>query len=164
MDRAIKYLKFSGDCDNFYEWKENTKEIVKHKGILKYLTKEWEIPTEEDEETDEEKVKIYEGNFKAWNFLIIGLKEAIFGYEVSNENKEILNEVTKRLNNCSIKEKSQDPNIWFNRLFNLILKFKKIKARYEKDRDDQKAHVLMFYLMAKTLWEYSVMSKSWLWY
>ena len=38
---------------------------------MKYLTKEWEIPSEEDVEDDEDKLKIYEGNYKAWNFLII---------------------------------------------------------------------------------------------
>ena len=38
---------------------------------MKYLTKEWEIPSEEDLEDDEDKPKIYEGNYKAWNFLII---------------------------------------------------------------------------------------------
>ena len=47
-------IKFSGDYDKFDEWKEKTKAISRHKGILKYRTKEWEIPTEEDSETDED--------------------------------------------------------------------------------------------------------------
>ena len=37
---AIRYIKFSGDYDMFYEWKEKIKEITSHKGTLKYLTKE----------------------------------------------------------------------------------------------------------------------------
>ena len=36
---AISYIKFSGDYDNFDEWKENTMAIARHKGILKYLKK-----------------------------------------------------------------------------------------------------------------------------
>ena len=35
----MKYIKFIGDYDNFDEWKINTKGIVSHKRILKYLTK-----------------------------------------------------------------------------------------------------------------------------
>ena len=52
MAGATRYIKFSGDYDKFDEWKENTKAISKHKGILKYLTKEVEIPTEEEAEND----------------------------------------------------------------------------------------------------------------
>ena len=37
---AISYIKFSGDYDNFYEWKEKTKMISRYKVILKHLTKE----------------------------------------------------------------------------------------------------------------------------
>ena len=39
MAGAIRYIKFSGDYDNFEERRENTKAIARHKGILKYLTK-----------------------------------------------------------------------------------------------------------------------------
>ena len=53
-------------------------------------------------------------------------------YAVSDENQYILNEVTNRWNNCSIKDTSNDPDIWLNELFNLNLKFKKIKEKYEK--------------------------------
>ena len=42
---AIRYINFSGDYEKFYEWKEKTKAITRHKGILKYLTKEVYIPT-----------------------------------------------------------------------------------------------------------------------
>ena len=56
MAGPIRYIKFSGDYDEFDEWKEKTKEISSHKGILKYLTKEVEIPTEYEAENDEEKL------------------------------------------------------------------------------------------------------------
>ena len=39
MAGAIRYIKFTGEYDNFEEWREKTKAIYKHKGILKYLTK-----------------------------------------------------------------------------------------------------------------------------
>ena len=65
MSGAIRYINFSGDYENFDEWKENTKAIFRHKGILKYLTKEVEPPTEDETENDEEKMKINEGNSKA---------------------------------------------------------------------------------------------------
>ena len=41
MAGAIRYIKFSGDYGMFYAWKNKTKAIARHKGILKYLTKEW---------------------------------------------------------------------------------------------------------------------------
>ena len=44
-------------------------------------------------------------------------------------------------NNLSINDTSQYPDIWFNWIFNLNLKFKKIKSKYEKDEDDMKAYV-----------------------
>ena len=37
------YIKFSGEHNNIYYQKENTKEIVRHKGIPKYRTKNWDI-------------------------------------------------------------------------------------------------------------------------
>ena len=43
MYGAIRYIKFSGDYDNFDDWKEKTKAIDRHTDILKYLTKYWEI-------------------------------------------------------------------------------------------------------------------------
>ena len=97
-------------------------------------------------------MKTYEGNSKAWDFLIIiftdtpsGLvrqcddnsheswKDLIGNFEVSDDKQEGLNLVTNRWNNCSIKDTSQDPDIWFNKLFNLNLKLKKTKEKYEKD-------------------------------
>ena len=41
------------DDNKFYEWKENKKAIDRHKGLLKYLTKEVEIPTEDEAESEE---------------------------------------------------------------------------------------------------------------
>ena len=54
-------------------------EIARPKGILKYLTKEVDIPIEDEAENDEEKMKIYEENSKAWDFLIISLTDIPFG-------------------------------------------------------------------------------------
>ena len=137
-----------------------TKAIARHKGILNYLTKEWDISSEEDAESDKNKLKIYEVNSKAWYLLIISLAYIPFGlvmqcdnnahetwkaliekYEVSGEKQEGLNEVINRCNNYRIKDKNKDPDIWFNEKFNLNLKVKKIKAKYEKDEDDLKAHL-----------------------
>ena len=94
---------------------------------------------------------IYEGNFKVQDFLVISLTDIPYGlvgqcdddsnesqkdligkYEVSYDKQDILNEVTNMCNNCRIKDTSQDPDIWFNELYNLNLKFKKIKSKYEK--------------------------------
>ena len=105
-------------------------------------------------------MKIYEGNSKAWDFLIISLtdipfwlvrqcdenahdtwKDLIDKYEVSDEKQESLNEVTKRWENCKIKDTSLDPDIWFNELYNINLKFNNIKAKYEKYEEKLKAHV-----------------------
>ena len=55
MSGAIMYIKFNGDYDKFDEQKENTREIAIHKGILKYLTKEVNISTEDEAENDKEK-------------------------------------------------------------------------------------------------------------
>ena len=55
------------------------KAIARHKDILKYLTKEVEISIEYEAENDEENMKIYEGNSKAWDFLIISLTGIPFG-------------------------------------------------------------------------------------
>ena len=52
-----------------------------------------------------------------------------------DEKQESLNEVTNRWNKCSIDDTSQDPDIWFNELYNLNLKFNNITAKYEKDED-----------------------------
>ena len=105
-------------------------------------------------------MKIYEGNYKAWYFIIIILTDKLVGlvrqcdenahearkalidkYEVSDEKQESLNEVTNRWNNCSIKDLIQDPDIWFNELYNLKLNFKNIKARYDKYEDELKAYI-----------------------
>ena len=105
-------------------------------------------------------MNIYEGNSKAWDLLIISLidipfvlvrhcdenshdawKALIEKYEVSYDNKEILNEVTNMWNNFNIKYTSIDPYDWFNEMYNLNLKFKKIKAKYEKNEEKLKSHV-----------------------
>ena len=78
MAGAIKYIKFSEEYENFYECKEKTKGISRQKSIIKYLTKEVEIPTEEAAENDEDKMKIYEGNYKALNFIIQSLTDIPF--------------------------------------------------------------------------------------
>ena len=44
-------------------------------------------------------------------------------------------------NNCKIKGASLDPDIWFNELYNLNLKFNKIKSKYEKYEDGLKARI-----------------------
>ena len=75
---AIRYIKFSGYYYKFDEWKDKTTTLARHKTILKYFTKEWEINNEEDVEDDPYKLKIYEGNSKAWDFLIIRLYIYIF--------------------------------------------------------------------------------------
>ena len=59
MVGAIIYINFSGYYETFYEWKEKNKSISRDKGILKYLTKECVITSEEDAEKDEDKLKIY---------------------------------------------------------------------------------------------------------
>ena len=105
MAGAIRYIKFSGYYDKFDEWKEKTKAISRYKAILKYLKKEAEMITEYGAENDKEKMKIYEGNPKACDLLIIRLyddnvhdawKSLIDKYEVSDNKKESLNEVTNR--------------------------------------------------------------------
>ena len=53
-----------------------------------------------------------------------------------------MNEVTNRWNNFSVKDTSQYPDIWFNELFNLNLKFKRIQSNYEKDEDELKAQFI----------------------
>ena len=60
---------------------------------------------------------------------------------MSYEEKESLNEVTKRWKNCIINDTSQDPYIWFYEPFNLNLKSNNINENYEKYEDDPKAHV-----------------------
>ena len=79
MAGDIRYIKFSGDYEKFDEWKNNTKAISRHKGILKYLTKQREIPTKEDTETEKDKINIHEIKCKAWDFLIIILTYTPFG-------------------------------------------------------------------------------------
>ena len=99
-------------------------------------------------------MNIYEGNSKAWDVIIISLtdipsgvvrqcddhsneswKDLIRKCKVSDDKQESLNEVTNRWNKFSIDDTSQDPDIWFNELYNLNLKFMNIKAKYEKDED-----------------------------
>ena len=57
-------------------------------------------------------------------------KVLIDKYEVLDENQESLNEITNRWNNFRIKETSQNPDIWFNEIFSLNLKFNHIKSKY----------------------------------
>ena len=121
-------------------------------------------------------MKIYEGNSKAWNFLTIRLTYIPFGlarkcnensheackalvekYDVSDDKQESLNEVTNRWNNYSIKDTSQDPDIWLNEQFNSDLKFNKIKAKYEKYGYYMKAHVFISQPKSKNLRESLVM-------
>ena len=45
----------SGEYEKFDEWRENTTAIARYKGILKYLKKEVEIPTEDEAEMYEGK-------------------------------------------------------------------------------------------------------------
>ena len=47
--------------------------------ILKYLTKEWENSKEEYAKDNPDLMKIYEGNRKFWDFLIISLIDILFG-------------------------------------------------------------------------------------
>ena len=108
-------------------------------------------------------MNIYEGNSKDWYLLIISLTYVPFGltrncnesaheackaqidkYILLDEKQESLNKVTNRWKICRIKDTSQYPDIWFNELFNLNLKFKKIKAKYEEYEDEIKAQVFDF--------------------
>ena len=59
---------------------------------------------------------------------------------MSDEKQESLNEAKNRRNNCKIKDNSIDPYIWFTEIYNLNLKFKKIKSKYEKYEDELKEH------------------------
>ena len=52
-----------------------------------------------------------------------------------------MNEVKNRWNTFRIKETSQGTDIWFNELYNLNLKLKKTKEKYEKYEDEMKEHV-----------------------
>ena len=91
------------------------KAIASYKVILKYPTKEQDITHEEDVEDEEDKLNIYEGKSKAWDFLIISLTGIPFGlvmqcdenghefckalidkYGVSDEKLESLDEVKNR--------------------------------------------------------------------
>ena len=65
--------------------------------------------------------------------------ELIYKYELYR--RKSLNGVTNRWNTCMIKETSQDPDNWFNVIYNLNLKLKKIKENYDKYEDQMKAHM-----------------------
>ena len=78
--------------------------------------------------------KCNENSHEAW-------KALIEKYKVSDEKQESLNEMNNRCKNCRIKDTIQDPDIWFNELFNLNLKLNKIRGEFEKDEDEMKAHV-----------------------
>ena len=79
MSGYIRYIKFSGCCEKFGGWKEETKAFFRHKGILIYLTNKLQIPTKDEPENVEQKMKIYEGNSKAWDFLFVSLTDIPFG-------------------------------------------------------------------------------------
>ena len=79
MAGDIRYIKFGGGYDKFDYQKGKPKAIKITKGTLKYLTKEWETLNEEDTESDKDKLKIYEGNFKDWGLLIISLTDTPVG-------------------------------------------------------------------------------------
>ena len=55
--------------------------------------------------------------------------------------QDYLNELTNRCNNSKIKDTSQDPDIWFNDIYNLNLKFNNIKSKYNKYEDKIEARV-----------------------
>ena len=59
---------------------------------------------------------------------------------MSYEKQESLNKVTNIWNNCRIKDTSQDTDIWFNELFDLNLRFKKIKSKCDEYKDELKTH------------------------
>ena len=44
-------------------------------------------------------------------------------------------------NTGRIKVTIQDSDIWFNEIYNLYLKFNKMKGKYEKYEDEMKAYV-----------------------
>ena len=75
----ISCIKFIGDYDKFYQWKKITKAIARHKGILKYITKQADIPTEDKAYNDEYKMKIYEEKSKVWDLLIMILIDIHYG-------------------------------------------------------------------------------------
>ena len=95
---------------------------VSHKRVGNY---QWK-----DAEYYPDQLKIYEGNSKAWYFVVISLIYTPFGlvrqcnenahetwkalidkYEVSDEKQESLNEMSNRCKNCRINYTSQDPAI-----------------------------------------------------
>ena len=93
MAGPIRYIKFSGDYDEFDEWKEKTKEISSHKGILKYLTKEVEIPTEYEAENDEEKLISMNGTPRygislssAWQTYLLGWSGSVLKIHMMHIN------------------------------------------------------------------------------
>ena len=82
MIKEKRWLEPSGTSSSVVTMtslRNEKKGISRHKGILKYFTKEVDIPTEYEAKNDEDKMKIYEGNSKAWNFLIISLKDIFLG-------------------------------------------------------------------------------------
>ena len=41
MEGSIRYIKISGDYDNFYQRKDKTRAIASHKVTLNYLREKW---------------------------------------------------------------------------------------------------------------------------
>ena len=44
MEGSIRYINFRGYYDKFYECKERSKPIARHKGVLKYITNIGKLP------------------------------------------------------------------------------------------------------------------------
>ena len=68
-------------------------------------------------------------------------KSLIDKYEVSDYKQDSRNESTNIWNCFRIKETIQDSHIWINEAYNLNLKFKRIKEKYEKDEGEMMSHV-----------------------
>ena len=64
-------------------------------------------------------------------------------YDVSSQKQNSLTDVTEEWNNSRLGSVKVDPDDWFPYLYQVNAKFKKIKAKYGKDDDQIKAHVLV---------------------
>ena len=65
--------------------------------------------------------------------------------EVSDDKKEIQNEVANRWNTCGIKYRSQESKIWFNALYILDFKLKEVKEKMRKMNMTRRHMYLMPY-------------------
>ena len=73
---------------------------------------------------------IYEGNSKAWDFIVISLTNIYFG--LVRQCKKMHMELNKGGTTARSRALVRI-QIFFNELYNLNLRFKRIKAKYEKD-------------------------------